>query len=314
MIAKLPEKPRFAIVGAGAVGSYYGGRLVEHGQQVHWLLRSDYQHIKQHGMNIRSCRGDFALKPEQLHVYDSPELMPKADVVLVSLKTTANRHFSQLISPLVSTDTLILTLQNGLGNEQALADIFGRERIIGGLAFVCINRISPGEIYHSDYGLIKIGEFGRGITPRLRQLSALFNHCGIECQMLDNLMTGRWEKLIWNVPFSGLGATMLLASDKIVGCEAGIDLARKLMGEVVMIAKAEGVILDDSLIDHNIKKTLAMGAYKSSMQIDRELGRSMEYEAIMGEPFRIAKRHNLHVPHIETLYRQLSLFRVITAG
>ena len=300
-----PDRPHFAIVGAGALGSYYGARLVQHGAEVHWLLRSDYEHLSRHGMRVESCIGDFALPPSALHVYRSPNDMPKVDIVLIALKTTANDQLPNLVTPLLHETTAVLALQNGLGNEQMLADVFGEERVLGGLAFVCINRVAPGEISHTAHGLIKIGEYHPGITPRLKKLSEIFNSSQIQCQMLENLEQGRWEKLIWNVPFNGLGAVMDLTSDRIVGSAAGLELTRELMSEIVTVAQAVGIKLDEALIEQNIKRTLAMGPYRSSMQIDRQLARPMEIEAIIGNPLRVAQAAGVKTQRLDMLYRQL---------
>src|SRR5947208_17020188 len=120
--------PVIAIVGTGAVGAYYGGRLAQHGHDVHFLLRADYAAVKQNGWTIRSCDGDFTLPAEAVHAYDDPAKMPKADLVIVTLKTTANEQFGRLIAPLLHDGTAILTLQNGLGNEERLAELFGARR------------------------------------------------------------------------------------------------------------------------------------------------------------------------------------------
>lgn len=258
-------------------------------------------------MHVKSCAGDFDVPASAMNCYHTPEEMPKADVVIVTLKTTANAHLKQLITPVLHESTAVLTLQNGLGNEQTLAELFGEQRVLGGLAFVCINRISPGEIHHSDYGLIKIGEYHPGITARLKQLHAIFNASKIECQMLDHLALGRWEKLVWNVPFNGLGAAMDLTSDRIVGNASGLALAREIMREVVATAHAIGVMIDPALVEQNIAKTLTMGPYKSSMQIDRQVGRPMEIEAIIGAPLKVAQSAGVPTPCIEMLYRQLCI-------
>jgi 2-dehydropantoate 2-reductase len=160
-----------AIVGAGAVGGYYGARLAQHGRVVHFLLRSDYTAVKQHGLEIKSCDGDFFLPPDRLNVYDRASQMPVVDLVVVTLKTTSNHQFAELISPLLGPATCILTLQNGLGNEQSLADLFGKQRILGGLAFTCINRTRPGQIHHMDHGTIRLGEFSSGPTPRAHEIA-----------------------------------------------------------------------------------------------------------------------------------------------
>lgn len=300
-------RPVIAVIGAGAVGGYYGGRLAQHGQDVHFLLRSDYRAVAERGWEIKSCYGDFVLPPGRTHVYDAPERMPKADLVVITLKATANDQLAQLITPLLHRDTVILTLQNGLGNEEQLARLFGPERIMGGLCFVCINRIGPGVIHHIDYGLIRIGAHHPSLRPVAKRVVELFATSGIECELLENLAYGRWEKLVWNMPFNGLGAALGLATDVLVNTESGLELVRGLMEEVLAAARSAGVELPNNMPDLKIQQTQRMGAYKSSMQIDRELGRPMEVEAILGEPVRAAERAGVAVPKLRMLYRLVQL-------
>ena len=120
-------------------------------------------------MRIQSLDGDFNLAPAQINAYADPREMPKADLVIVTLKTTANDQLDSLIRPLLKPNTAILTLQNGLGNEQILADLFGKKNVLGGMAFVCINRIAPGHIVHSDHGLIRLGEFSNPTASQRRK-------------------------------------------------------------------------------------------------------------------------------------------------
>src|SRR5687768_272277 len=122
-----------------------------------------------------------------MHVYNDPGAMPKADLVIVTLKATANDQYEPLISPLLKTNTQILTLQNGLGNEDRLAELFGPQRILGGLAFVCINRIEPGFVHHMDHGLIRMGEFQEQVTDRLREIVAMFQRSRIDCELVKSL-------------------------------------------------------------------------------------------------------------------------------
>ena len=159
------DHPTICIVGAGALGGYYGARLAQHGNNVHFLLRGDYDAVRKNGWSIKSYQGDFSLAPGSLGVWNDAAKMPKADLVLVTLKTTTNDQFEPLITPLIKDDTAILTLQNGLGNEERLAALFGKEHVLGGIAFTCINRVAPGEIDHSAAGWIRLGEFGGGAEP-----------------------------------------------------------------------------------------------------------------------------------------------------
>ncbi len=136
---------KIAVVGCGAVGSYYGARLAHAGHEVHFLLRSDYDLVRRQGVLIRSPQGDFRVRPRSAR---APEEIGPAELVLVGLKTTANDQFARLFPPLAGPATAILTLQNGLGNEDQLARLFPPEQIMGGLCFVCLNRIEPGLIRH----------------------------------------------------------------------------------------------------------------------------------------------------------------------
>jgi len=200
------DRPRIAIVGAGAVGGYYGGRLAQHGHDVHFLLRSDYDAVRKNGLAVESRDGSFTLPPREVNVYDDPRRMPAADLVIVTLKSTANDQFERLITPLVKHGTEILTLQNGLGNEDRLAELFGARRILGGMAFVCINRDGPGRIRHTDHGVIRLGDFAeRARTARVERVAAMFNASRVKCEVLDDLRWGRWQKLTWNIPGAGRG-------------------------------------------------------------------------------------------------------------
>jgi 2-dehydropantoate 2-reductase len=299
--------PVVAIVGAGAVGGYYGARLAQHGVPVHFLMRSGYSAAVRNGLVIQSPDGDFTIQPPQLHVYERPDQMPPADLVIVTLKTTANDQYEPLIRPLIHDRTLILTLQNGLGNEERLAALFGPDHILGGLAFVCINRLDDGTIRHLDHGLIKIGEFSSAPINRTHEIAQLITHCKVRCQVLDDLRYGRWEKLVWNVPFNGLGAVLDKTTDKLISTSEGRSLLQRIMLEVMATAAALGVHLPEDLPDRKLVETSTMGPYRTSMQIDRQEGRPLEIEAILHQPLLAAHAHNVPVPCLQMLYEQAML-------
>src|SRR5688572_2236170 len=146
-----------SVVGAGALGGYYGARLAQHGHEVHFLFRSDYDAVRARGLTIKSVDGDFALPATHVRAHRDPREMPKSDLVLVTIKSTANHTIPDLVAPLLHETTAILTLQNGLGNEDLLAHHFGAGRVLGGMAFVCINRVAAGVIHHTDHGQIRLG-------------------------------------------------------------------------------------------------------------------------------------------------------------
>lgn len=296
-----------SIIGAGAIGCYYGGRLAQHNRDVHFLLRSDYRHVRANGLRIKSIDGDFDLPPGRLHVYDDSAAMPRSDLVIVTLKTTGNDQLHRLIAPLVHDDTTILTLQNGLGNEDELARLFGAQRVLGGIAFTCINRTAPGVIEHIDYGLIRIGEFAQtGLSDRITRIAEMFNSARVPCEPVENLLAARWDKLVWNIPFNGLGAMLDCSTDRLIGSEAGVAVVRAVMDEVMRCANADGVFLGSDLPQKKIDMTFRVGAYRTSMQLDRLAGREMEIDSILARPMRIGNAKGVATPLIGLLCFALS--------
>jgi len=298
-----------AIIGAGALGGYYGARFAQHGHNVHLLLRSDYEHVRRQGLRVRSVSGDFALAPEQVHVHNDPATMPKVDLVIVTLKSTENHQFPQLITPLLHENTAILTLQNGLGNEDDLARLFGAHRVLGGIAFVCINRVAPGELQHTEAGFIRLGEFGSdtGRSTRAKDIVDMFNRSNVTAHVIDGpVRAARWAKLVWNIPFNGLGALLDATTEDLLADDEGTQLVRDIMFETLAAAAADGIVLPREMPDQQIAATRGMGAYRTSTQIDRQTGKPMEIEAIFGRPRAVAQRANMPVPLLQFLHVSLT--------
>ncbi len=296
-------QPTICVIGSGAVGGYYGARLAQHGSDVHFLLRSDFPEIRERGWSVRSIDGDFTLAPGTFGAANDPSKLPKADLVLVTLKTTVNDQFEPLIAPILKSDTAILTLQNGLGNEECLAALFGREHVLGGIAFTCINRIGPGAIHHIAQGWVRIGEFGGGRSERVDRIAALFKASRIDCEPLEDLRRGRWQKLCWNIPFNGLGTVLDWTTDRLIATPESMRLVTGLMQEVIDGAAAVGAALPEGLADRLIESTRPMGAYLTSMQVDRRQRRDLEIEAILGEPLRQGTGAGAKMPMLGMLYK-----------
>jgi 2-dehydropantoate 2-reductase len=297
---------RVAIVGAGAVGGYYGARLAESGMDVSFLLRSDYAHVKSHGFVVESVAGDFGLADVQC-AETAQEIGP-VYLVIVAWKTTSNRHYEEVIAPLLHAQSLILTLQNGLGNVEKLGRIFGSERIFGGLCFVCINRIGPGRISHTASGLMRVGEYRPDVSNRLTRLVDLLQAGGIDCHAVENLEGAQWMKLIWNVPFNGLAiAEGGVDTRVLLGTPGMEDRIRRIMREVQAVALALGHGIADEFIEKQIAVTRLMEGYRPSSMIDYLEGREVEVDAIWREPVRQAYRLGVEVPQISELLAKIEL-------
>jgi 2-dehydropantoate 2-reductase len=311
---------KIAVVGCGAVGSYYGARLCRTGREVHFLLRSDFEAVRQKGVVIRSPGGDFHVQPKCAR---TPEQIGICDLVLIGLKTTANDQFPKLLPPLVGPQTAVVTLQNGLGNTEQLAQLFSPEQILSGLCFVCLNRIEPGVIHHLEYGTIVLGEFQRRAGPRTHELAAMFRDAGVPCKVTDNLAQAQWEKLVWNIPFNGLGVAgaagyealvtrhpppatrhslgPCLPTDKLLADPRWEKLLRELMLEVIAAAGALGFDIPVANAEKQIERTRTMGAYKASTLLDFECGRPLELKSMFLEPLRRAQAASVPVPRLAAL-------------
>ncbi len=294
---------KIAVVGSGAVGCYYGGLLAHWGCDVRFLMRSDFEAVRAHGLAIHT--GGSAVKVAA-QVYRSLEEIGAVDAVLIALKTTANAALDALIPPLVGAGTALITFQNGLGNEEHLARRWGAERVMGALCFVCLHRAAPGVIEHLDHGSISVGEYARAPLPRTHALVAALRRAGLEAKAVDDLLDERWRKLLWNIPFNGLAIAAGGATVADVLAREGLrKLARELMGEVLEAAHRLGHWIPKDFADFQIERSHSMGSYKPSSMIDWELGRPIEVEAIWGEPWRQGVRAGAAMPRLEMLYRLL---------
>ena len=298
---------RIGIIGSGALGLYYGAMLQRSGQEISFLLRRDYHALQKTGLQVHSCNGDFHLP--QISGSLSAQEIGVVDLVIVGLKTISNHHLIDLVRPLLGPETAILTLQNGLGNEDLLAEAFGAERVLGGVAFLCSNRGEPGTVYHLGEGKIILGEFNSGLSQRSCDLAAMFQAAGVPCTAVSDLRRARWEKLVWNIPFNGLCALLEEDVTNLLNHSQSKELVRNLMLEVITGANAQGLeelIEGPGFSQRLISFTENMDHYQPSMLIDRIEGRLLELEAIYAIPLQQAKAVGVNMPRVEMLHTLLS--------
>jgi 2-dehydropantoate 2-reductase len=308
----LPANPRVAIVGAGAIGTFYGARLAFAGAEVHFLVRSGLEAMRAGGVVLREGGAVRTLSPASTAVHASTEGIGPVDVAIITLKNTANGALTALLPPLLGRQTIVLTLQNGLGSDELLASLFGAGRIVGGLAFIAAVRERPGEIRIYTPGYVTLGEFNGPVSDRVRRLVSLFGRAGVECEAVDDLAGARWRKLVWNVPFNGLTiAAGGVPTDRILASPELEREARALVDEVVGAACRLGHVISADFVEQQFEHTRHMGAYHPSSLVDYLAGREVEVEAIWGEPLRRARTAGAAMPHLEKLYARL---KELTAG
>ncbi len=294
------------IIGAGAIGGFYGALLAKAGAEVAVVCRSDYDHVKQQGFIIESqTLGTWTFTPS--HVLKSAaEYQDTADYVLLCTKVIPSVDRVALIRPAVTANTAIVFIQNGVEIEQEIVDAFPDNEIISGLAYICSHKTKPGKILHQAYGRLALGSLPSSVSHKTARLCELFEHAGIECNAADNIVTERWKKCVWNAPFNPLSVLSggLSTLDILKSQEAFV---RCIMQEICLIAEAVGHRLPDNIIDVNIAITYSILPYKTSMLLDYENGRLMETEVILGNALRAGKRAGLNIPYLESVYALMKL-------
>jgi 2-dehydropantoate 2-reductase len=300
---------RWAVVGPGAVGGLYGGMLAVAGCEVHAVLRSDAEHVRRHGFRLRSPLHDG---PVPFVVHEDASTVPPVEAVMVATKTTANRGLAPVLGPLTRAGTIVAVLQNGLGVEaQVAAACSPGVEVVGGLCFVCSNRVGPGEVHHLDYGTITVGAHtpdgsAGGRTAGVGAVAQDLSAAGVDVVVDDDLVAARWRKLVWNIPFNGLSVVLDAATDEIMAEPGSRAEARALMEEVAAASSACGKPLPDGFVDQMLSMTDAMAPYATSMKLDHDAGRPLELDAIYGATVAAARAAGCPVPRIEALAARLA--------
>ena len=294
---------RYGVIGTGAIGGYYGARLAQSGQEVHFLLHKDYDYVKEHGLQVDSCNGSFHLN--EPHVYRQTGDMPQCDVVLVCLKSVNNHLLRELLPPLLQPATLVVLIQNGIGVEQDVAQMFPGLRLAAGLAFICSAKTEPGRIDHQCYGQINLGNYSCDDPALVEQVVADFNAAGVKAGLVE-YQEARWKKAVWNMPFNGMTVALNTQTNLLLQHEATRQLIREQMLEVIGAAQHLGVKnIDASFAEKMIKMTDEMTPYSPSMKLDFDFHRPMEIHYLYTRPLQIAREAGFRMPKLEMLDAEL---------
>ncbi|ARB45354.1 ketopantoate reductase family protein [Alloalcanivorax xenomutans] len=297
----MSQQPHVLIIGAGAIGSFYGAILKRAGCTVSAVVRSEYEAIRDGGFQFESPLGDISWRPDHLY-RDGDQADSQPDYVILATKVLPNSDRAALIRPWLGEDTGIVLIQNGLDIERELAEAFPNNPIISCLAFIAVSRVAPGQIKHNAYGRLVMGRFPEGIDEHCSRLRDLFVEGGIDIKLTEQVVGERWLKCVWNTPFNPLSVLANGADTyTILDTPGGEQLIRDLMAEVMAVAEADGHPLPSHLPDSNIAGTRKMPAYKNSMALDYLNDRPIELDAILGNVVAIAHRLNVPVPRLETV-------------
>ncbi|MEN4829032.1 putative 2-dehydropantoate 2-reductase [Pseudomonas sp. P39-UII1] len=304
-----PRKPRIGIIGSGAIGGFYGLMLARAGFDVHFLLRSEYAVVREQGLKLESAlHGDVQLA---VQAYASAADMPPCDWLLVGAKATSNAELAPLIAKAAAADAKVVLLQNGLGVEEQLRPALpGSLHLLGGLCFICVNRLSPGVIRHQALGAVNLGYHSGpaedGGAAIVEEGAALLRAAGVDSQAMDNLGQARWQKLVWNVPYNGLSVLLGASTTPLMADSDTRELIQALMAEVVQGAAACGHALPAGYADHLFRVTEQMPDYWPSMYHDHAGQRPLELQAIYAEPLARARAAGCSLPRMQMLYQALA--------
>ena len=292
---------KVGVLGMGAVGTYYGWLLHQAGCQMTTIHRSDYNHVKNHGIRLDTQGETFHWTPHEL-LCSGEVLAEPLDFLLICTKAIGNELLIDEIRSLISDQTAILIIQNGLDGERPFMEAFPHHQVISAIAFVCAHRSGPGHIIHEDYGGLVIGNMTTQRTQSLERIAQYWQQSGIRCDISDTILVDRWKKLLWNATFNPISVLTGQTTAGLVNDDSMNAWIRQIMHEIQELARHDKVELTEQMIDQNISKTKAMTPYKTSMLRDFESNRPMEVEAILGHMLTRASSVK-DAPQLRALYQ-----------
>jgi len=301
----------FAVFGAGGVGSLYGGLLARCGHRVGFIARGEHlKAMKEKGLTVKSYKyGEFTVKeePPRIIFTDNPEEVGKVDAVLVCVKSYDTEKVAPKIKPLLKENTVVISVQNGIENEEILAEYVGKERVLGATAFVGTYVKEPGVVVHEAAGLLEIGELSGKPSERVERLVEELKKCGIEVRASRDINYTLWKKLMWNVAFNPYSVITGATVGEILSQPETYGIVKNLMKECMEVAKAYGVKLKEKTMEGYLKSSPDLMNYKTSMLLDFERGKSIEIEGITGALIRKAEKKGIPVPYNRCVYGTVKL-------
>lgn len=302
---------RVAIMGAGAVGGYFGSRLAAAGIDVTLIARGAHlQAIREQGLTVESMSGDYSVRPAAT---DDTTAVEKVDLILFCVKSYDTEAGVAQIKPMVGENTTILVLQNGVHNEDILAKHFGAECILSGVVYIGAELARPGVIRHESRGEIIFGEPGGALSGRVEAVQELFGRAGIPCTAVADIRARKWQKFLFNCALNAMTAITGCRLSTLIRNQHSHDVFAAAVREVEVLARKEGVDLPADVVEQVLNTAAAMDI-RSSMQADLERGRRIELDTFNGHVLTLSRKHGIAAPTHAALYGLLSAMMMKDAG
>jgi 2-dehydropantoate 2-reductase len=297
---------RIAVVGTGAVGSYFGGRLAQSGEDVAFVARGAHlQALRESGLRVDSVDGDFVVYP--VHATDNPMTIGSVDVVLLAVKAWQLPEAVAAMRPLFGPNTVAVPLLNGVEAPDQLGAAYGTSRVAGGLCRLFGSVVEPGHVRNvMTQPFITFGELDSARSERMERLQRAFDHAGVRAEIATDIRAALWEKLLFVGPFGGVGAATRAPIGVIRSLPETRALLEGAMTEICLVAQARGV----AVAENAVAQALALidgspDQATASMQRDIMAGRPSELEAQVGVVVRLAQDTGVEVPCHTCLYASL---------
>ncbi|HEV7763788.1 MAG TPA: 2-dehydropantoate 2-reductase [Thermoanaerobaculia bacterium] len=297
---------RIAVVGAGGVGGYFGGRLAETGNDVTFIVRgATLDVLRTKGLRVDSALGDLTI--DRVRATDDASTVGPVDAILMAVKAWQLPDAAAGVQPMIGPDTLVMPLQNGIDAPEILADIVGRDHAIGGLAAIVSYLAAPGHVIHAaSEPLVMLGELDNRRSERVERLREAFENAGVNAQIPPDIHRSMWMKFLFIATLSGIGALTrvpigLWREDGDVRAMADASLR-----EVLALATARGIDLGDDALERTWRHYDDLAPEStSSMQRDIMEGKPSELDAQIGAVVRLAHESRVATPVSSMIYRAL---------
>ncbi|MGD8883322.1 MAG: 2-dehydropantoate 2-reductase [Desulfobacterales bacterium] len=300
---------RIAVMGTGGTGGYFGGLLARAGEEVTFIARGAHlEAIRKSGLAIKSVlAGDFNIPAK---VTDKPQDMGPVDLVLFCVKAYDNAAATDQIRPLIGPETVVLSVQNGIDNEQQIGALIGPEHVVGCVSYVSSTIESPGVIAQTGGpGKIVLGEMQGGTSVRTEALQSTLQNSGIAAELHSDIQVALWQKFLGICGVNGVTALTRLPMGEILACEETRKLMRGTMQEVETVARASGAKLPEGCVDQSMDFFSSVeSSVRGSMYYDLAAGRRLELEVLNGKVVRLGNEHGIPTPINFAIYAALKPF------